>query len=313
MLSFHRGSTHHTVEITSDKVAATEPETKVLDKEDHNGGKGGRMMTRNPFKEAALGVQANNRFLEGSRSGSTSPLEDLGLNQRDLQGLKSENRRKKNRSMANINHQLRRQNSTKRNKTINQISMFLNEGSIASAEQIRLSAIEDKMDEMLYMYERSLALLAGASGSDAQQQQQQNHDARPEAISVSQTVISKTTVHDVALNKKRSSRMSRLASLKKVAKSAHLKRNSTQLPSDWAKHLDGDSGKRFYENKKTGSVQWHPPEGSVGGRSSAAVDGGKDWVPPVPKEGLPEGWDMEQWKYYGKEYLQAKADGSANL
>ena len=27
-------------------------------------------------------------------------------------------------------------------------------------------------------------------------------------------------------------------------------------------------------------------------------------VPPVPETGLPEGWTMEQWQYYGHQYLQ---------
>ena len=25
--------------------------------------------------------------------------------------------------------------------------------------------------------------------------------------------------------------------------------------------------------------------------------------PPVPQEGLPEGWTLEQWQYYGQQYL----------
>ena len=32
-------------------------------------------------------------------------------------------------------------------------------------------------------------------------------------------------------------------------------------------------------------------------------------VPPVPEEGLPEGWTMEQWAYYGQKWLnQNKGD-----
>ena len=27
-------------------------------------------------------------------------------------------------------------------------------------------------------------------------------------------------------------------------------------------------------------------------------------VPPLPPEGLPAGWTMEQWAYYGQEYLK---------
>ena len=26
-------------------------------------------------------------------------------------------------------------------------------------------------------------------------------------------------------------------------------------------------------------------------------------APPLPKEGLPNGWTMEQWKWYGEEWL----------
>ncbi len=26
--------------------------------------------------------------------------------------------------------------------------------------------------------------------------------------------------------------------------------------------------------------------------------------PPLPEGGLPSGWTMEQWKYYGEEYLE---------
>ena len=25
--------------------------------------------------------------------------------------------------------------------------------------------------------------------------------------------------------------------------------------------------------------------------------------PPVPQEGLPQGWTLEQWQYYGQQYL----------
>ena len=26
-------------------------------------------------------------------------------------------------------------------------------------------------------------------------------------------------------------------------------------------------------------------------------------TPPLPPEGLPDGWTMEQWAYYGEDYL----------
>lgn len=28
--------------------------------------------------------------------------------------------------------------------------------------------------------------------------------------------------------------------------------------------------------------------------------------PPLPAEGLPEGWTMEQWKFYGQQWLDAQ-------
>ena len=28
--------------------------------------------------------------------------------------------------------------------------------------------------------------------------------------------------------------------------------------------------------------------------------------PPIPLEGLPEGWTMEQWNYYGQKWLDSK-------
>ena len=31
--------------------------------------------------------------------------------------------------------------------------------------------------------------------------------------------------------------------------------------------------------------------------------------PPVPEGGLPEGWTMEQWEYYGQEHLDNLAGG----
>ena len=31
--------------------------------------------------------------------------------------------------------------------------------------------------------------------------------------------------------------------------------------------------------------------------------------PPIPEQGLPEGWTMEQWEYYGQEHLDNLARG----
>ena len=34
----------------------------------------------------------------------------------------------------------------------------------------------------------------------------------------------------------------------------------------------------------------------------------EDDVPPVPEDGLPEGWTMEQWQYYGKQWLESQKE-----
>ena len=31
--------------------------------------------------------------------------------------------------------------------------------------------------------------------------------------------------------------------------------------------------------------------------------------PPIPKEGIPEGWTLEQWNYYGQEWLDSEGEG----
>ena len=31
-------------------------------------------------------------------------------------------------------------------------------------------------------------------------------------------------------------------------------------------------------------------------------------VPPIPEEGLPQGWTMEQWAYYGEKWLEQNKD-----
>ena len=34
-------------------------------------------------------------------------------------------------------------------------------------------------------------------------------------------------------------------------------------------------------------------------------------MPPIPTSGLPEGWTMEQWRWYGQKYLEDN-EGSAS-
>ena len=31
-----------------------------------------------------------------------------------------------------------------------------------------------------------------------------------------------------------------------------------------------------------------------------------DYSPPIPKTGLPEGWTIEQWNYYGAQWLESR-------
>merc|ERR1711865_72999 len=62
---------------------------------------------------------------------------------------------------------------------------------------------------------------------------------------------------------------------------SHHSRDSTQMPSDWAKHLteDGKSD-RYYMNTETGETQWEPPEGSTGGAAAGPQ--------------LPKGWEKRK-------------------
>ena len=48
--------------------------------------------------------------------------------------------------------------------------------------------------------------------------------------------------------------------------------------------------------------------GRIQGSSPAMVDL-PTTGPPIPKEGLPAGWTMEQWEYYGQEHLDGLAGG----
>ena len=61
-----------------------------------------------------------------------------------------------------------------------------------------------------------------------------------------------------------------------------------------------------YETKQTSDYGWGespatvaaPPE-PVAAAAPEPVNSG----PPIPATGLPEGWTMEQWAYYGEQYL----------
>ena len=48
--------------------------------------------------------------------------------------------------------------------------------------------------------------------------------------------------------------------------------------------------------------------GRIQGSSPAMVDL-PTTGPPIPEEGLPAGWTMEQWEYYGQEHLDGLAGG----
>merc|ERR1711871_1154695 len=66
--------------------------------------------------------------------------------------------------------------------------------------------------------------------------------------------------------KKRTSRMSRLASLKQIVKKPaqrqarrtihHGSRDTPGLSHDWELHTDEDSGNKYYYNRKTGETRW---------------------------------------------------------
>jgi hypothetical protein len=47
------------------------------------------------------------------------------------------------------------------------------------------------------------------------------------------------------------------------------------------------------------------PEPEVEATEEAELPPG---VPPIPEEGLPQGWTMEQWAYYGEKWLEQNKD-----
>ena len=57
----------------------------------------------------------------------------------------------------------------------------------------------------------------------------------------------------------------------------HHTRNSTQLPSDWAKSQD-DLGRKYYSNNATQQSSWTPPEGSIGGSAESKTNQTVVWT-----------------------------------
>ena len=77
------------------------------------------------------------------------------------------------------------------------------------------------------------------------------------------------------------------------------KKDASQLPSadDIANSMYGGSKELF---------QQPPPPSNPMEQPSEAVQESAE--PPVPEGGLPEGWTMEQWQYYGKQWLESQKE-----
>ena len=58
---------------------------------------------------------------------------------------------------------------------------------------------------------------------------------------------------------------------------------------DFASEIEAYEEADSYSNDLTGEAPPPPP-----------------MIPPLPPEGLPPGWTMEQWHYYGAEYLRRR-------
>ena len=73
----------------------------------------------------------------------------------------------------------------------------------------------------------------------------------------------------------------------------------SQLPSadDIANSMYGGSKELF---------QQPPPPPEPADEVSEATQ--ESAGPPVPEGGLPEGWTMEQWQYYGKQWLESQKE-----
>ncbi|MEC8997920.1 MAG: hypothetical protein VX909_01560, partial [Candidatus Thermoplasmatota archaeon] len=77
------------------------------------------------------------------------------------------------------------------------------------------------------------------------------------------------------------------------------KNDPSQLPSadDIANSMYGGSKELFQQPL--------PPPSPVEEDTSTTQESAG---PPVPEDGLPEGWTMEQWQYYGKQWLESQKD-----
>ena len=77
------------------------------------------------------------------------------------------------------------------------------------------------------------------------------------------------------------------------------KNDPSQLPSadDIANSMYGGSKELFQQPP--------PPPNPVEQEPEPTQEAG---VPPVPEGGLPEGWTMEQWQYYGKQWLESQKE-----
>ena len=78
------------------------------------------------------------------------------------------------------------------------------------------------------------------------------------------------------------------------------KNDPSQLPSadDIANSMYGGSKELFQQPP--------PPPSNPTEREPEPAQ--EDAVPPVPEGGLPEGWTMEQWQYYGKQWLESQKE-----
>jgi hypothetical protein len=75
--------------------------------------------------------------------------------------------------------------------------------------------------------------------------------------------------------------------------------SSKQLPSadEIANSMYGGSEELFQQPP--------PPPGPV----EQILESPQEAIgPPVPESGLPEGWTMEQWQYYGKDWLESQKE-----